>query len=195
MNFPAIALLEFSSIAVGIEAGDAMVKRAPVSKIQTGTVHPGHYLVLVAGDVASVEEAFAAGQAVGKTALRDALFLPNVHPNVVAALGGQRQLAQEDALGILETTSVSSAILAADAGVKGAEVALLQLRLADGLGGKGLVYFHGLIADVETAVALGSEIAKNQLVQQMVIPQLHAEMWENVNGNGRFGQHFGWEAA
>jgi microcompartment protein CcmL/EutN len=193
MNFPAIALLEFSSIAVGIEAGDAMVKRAPVSKIQTGTVQPGYYLVLVAGDVASVEEAFAAGKAVGKTALRDALFLPNVHPDVVAALGGQRQTAQEDALGILETNSVSCAILAADAGVKGAEVALLQLRLADGLGGKGLVYFHGLVADVETAVALGSEIAKNQLVQQMVIPQLHTEMWENVNGNGRFGQHFGWE--
>ena len=195
MDFPALALLEFSSIAAGIEAGDAMVKRAPVSKIQSGTVQPGHYLVLVAGDVASVEEAFAAGKETGQSALRDALFLPNVHPAVVRALGGQRQAAQEDALGIIETTSVASAILAADAGVKGAEVALLQLRLADGLGGKGLLYFHGLLADVETAVALGAAIAHKQLIRQMVIPQLHAEMWENVNGNGRFGYHFGWEAA
>ena len=195
MDFPALALLEFSSIAAGIEAGDAMVKRAPVSKIQSGTVQPGHYLVLVAGDVASVEEAFAAGKETGQSALRDALFLPNVHPAVVRALGGQRQAAQEDALGIIETTSVASAILAADAGVKGAEVALLQLRLADGLGGKGLLYFHGLLADVETAVALSAAIAHKQLIRKMVIPQLHAEMWENVNGNGRFGYHFGWEAA
>ena len=193
MDFPALALLEFSSIAAGIQAGDAMVKRAPVSKIQSGTVQPGHYLVLVAGDVASVEEAFAAGKDVGQADVRDALFLPNVHPAVVRALGGQRQVAQEDALGIIETTSVASAILAADAGVKGAEVALLQLRLADGLGGKGLLYFHGLVADVETAVALSAATAHNQLVRQMVIPQLHAEMWENVNGNGRFGHHFGWE--
>jgi bacterial microcompartment shell protein len=192
MNFPAIALLEFSSIAAGIEAGDAMVKRAPVSQIQAGTVQPGHYLVLVVGDVASVEEAFAAGKETGQAALRDALFLPNVHPHVVAALGSKRQRALEDALGIVETTTVASAILAADVGVKGAEVSLLQLRLADGLGGKGLVYFHGLVADVETAVALSSTVAQQQLVRQMVIPQLHAEMWENVNGNGRFGDHFGW---
>ncbi|MCA9901646.1 MAG: BMC domain-containing protein [Ardenticatenaceae bacterium] len=195
MDFPALALLEFSSIAAGIEAGDAMVKRAPVSKIQTGTVQPGHYLVLVVGDVASVEEAVAAGKEVGQAALRDALFLPNVHPDVVIALGGRRQAGHEDALGIIETTSVASAILAADAGVKGAEVSLLQLRLADGLGGKGLVYFHGLVADVETAVAIATISAQNQLVKQRVIPQLHTEMWENVNGYGRFGQHFGWDAA
>ena len=195
MDYPAIALLEFSSIAAGIEAGDAMVKRAPVHKIQAGTVQPGHYLVLVVGDVASVEEAFAAGKQAGQAALRDTLFLPNVHPEVVASLSGKRQAAQDDALGVIETISVASAIVAADAGVKGAEVSLLQLRLADGLGGKGLVYFHGLVADVETAVSLSATIAQNQLVQQMVIPQLHAEMWDNVNGYGRFGQHFGWEPA
>ncbi len=194
MDFPALALLEFSSIAAGIEAGDAMVKRAPVSTIQSGTVQPGYYLVLVAGDVASVEEAVAAGRETGQAALRDTLFLPNVHPDVVAALGGQRQMAAEDALGIIETQTVASAIQAADAGVKGAEVTLLQLRLADGLGGKGLVFFHGLLADVATAVSLSAATAHNQLVRQMVIPQLHAEMWQNVNGNGRFGQHFGWEA-
>lgn len=194
-DFPAIALLEFSSIAAGIEAGDAMVKRAPVSQIQTGTVQPGHYLVLVVGDVASVEEAFTAGKETGQAALRDCLFLPNVHANVVAALSGTRQVGQEDALGVVETTSVASAIIAADAGVKGAEVSLLQLRLADGLGGKGLIYFHGLVADVETAVSISATTARNHLVRQMVIPQLHAEMWDNVNGYGRFGQHFGWEAA
>lgn len=195
MDYPSIALLEFNSIAAGIEAGDAMVKRSPVHQIQAGTVQPGHYLVLVTGDVASVEEAFAAGKETGQSALRGTLFLPNVHPDVVAALGGRRQTAVTDALGIVETTTVASGILAADAGVKGAEVSLLQLRLADGLGGKGLVYFHGMVADVETAVSLGSAAAQQQLVQQMIIPQLHAEMWENVNENGRFGEHFGWPAA
>ncbi len=195
MDFPAVALLEFNSIAAGIEAGDAMVKRAPVQTIQTGTVQPGHYLVLVAGDVASVEEAFAAGRQTGQASLRDTLFLPNVHPDVVAALRGRRQAAQSDALGVIETRSVATAILAADAGVKGAEVSLLHLRLADGLGGKGLVYFQGLVADVETAVSLSAAAAHNHLLRQMIIPQLHAEMWENVNGYGRFGQHFGWEPA
>jgi len=44
---PAIALLEFDSIAIGVRAGDAMVKRAPVEITYAGTVHPGKYLVLV----------------------------------------------------------------------------------------------------------------------------------------------------
>lgn len=191
---PAIALLEFSSIATGIEAGDAMIKRAPVDRILAGTVQPGHYLVLVSGDVAPVEEALSAGRETGSADLRDTLFLPNVHPSVVTALAGELQIRPVDALGVVETQTVASAIQAADAGVKGAEVNLLRLRLADGLGGKGLVLFTGLVADVETAVEIGSAIAQEQLLRQVVISQLHDEMWQSVNRNGRFGGHFGWEA-
>nr|MCU0234266.1 BMC domain-containing protein [Thermoanaerobaculales bacterium] len=79
---PAIALLELDSIAIGVRAGDAMVKRAPVEVTYAGTVHPGKYLVLVGGDVASVEEAYAAGLAAGAGALVDRIFLPAVHPEV-----------------------------------------------------------------------------------------------------------------
>lgn len=195
MDFPALALLEFNSIAIGIMAGDAMVKRAPVSRIQTGTVQPGHYLVLVVGDVAPVQEAVQAGKEAGQSALRDMIFLPHVHPEVVRALGGERQAQEADALGVVETQTVAAAIHAADAGVKGADVTLLQLRLADGLGGKGLVLFTGLVADVETAVALGTAVASSHLLRQAIIPQLHPEMWDNVNRHGRFGGHFSWEPA
>jgi microcompartment protein CcmL/EutN len=191
---PAIALLEFSSIATGIEAGDAMVKRAPVERILSGTVQPGNYLVLVSGEVAPVEEAFNAGRETGSADLRDTLFLPNVHPSVVTALAGELEIRPVDALGVVETQTVASAIQAADAGVKGAEVNLLRLRLADGLGGKGLVLFTGRVADVETAVAIGSAAAQEQLLRQVIISQLHDEMWQSVNRNGRFGEHFGWEA-
>jgi len=191
---PAIALLEFSSIAVGIEAGDAMIKRAPVERIHSGTVQPGHYLVLVSGEVADVEEAVSAGQETGGSELRDTLFLPNVHPAVVTSLSGELQIGPADALGIVETYTVAASIHAADAGVKGAEVTLLQLRLADGLGGKGLVLFTGLVADVEAAVEIGSSAAREQLLRQVVIAQLHDEMWDNVSLQGRFGNHFGWEA-
>jgi len=196
MTYPALALLEFNTIVAGIEAGDAMIKRAPVEQIRSGTVQPGHYLVLVTGDVASVEEAVAAGQETGQAGLRDSLFLPNVHPDVVAALANSArpQPAPGDALGVVETHTVASAILAADAGLKGAEVGLLQLRLADGLGGKGLALFRGLVADVEAAVALGAAVAQQHLLRQVVIAQLHDEMWPNVSGAGRFGAHFNWEA-
>ena len=195
MSEPALALLEFNSIAIGIEAGDSMVKRAPVGRIVTGTVQPGHFLVMVTGDVAAVEEAVAAGKEMGQAALADWVFLPHVHPDVVVALAGEGQTTVDDALGVIETYTVAASILAADAGLKGADVKLVQLRLADGLGGKGLALFTGVVADVEAAVEIGSAVSTQHLVRQVVIPQLHEEMWENVRGDGRFGTHFNWRAS
>ena len=185
---PALALLEFSSIAAGIQAADAMVKRAPIDVIKAGTVQPGKYLVLIGGQVADVEESLAAGREVGGTAAVDFVYLPQVHPEVVEAIGGGRVPEVTDALGVVETTTVAAAIHAADAGIKGAEVRLVEVRLADGLGGKGIVLFSGLVADVEAAVEIGVGVLEQPslLVRQVVIPQLHPEMWENVSDATRF---------
>jgi len=186
---PALALLEFSSIATGIQAADAMVKRAPIDVIRAGTVQPGKYLVLVGGQVADVEESLAAGREVGGAAVVDLVYLPQVHPEVVDAIAGGRVPQVTDALGVVETTTVAAAIHAADAGIKGAKVRLVEVRLADGLGGKGIVFFSGLVADVEAAVEIGVGVLERPdlLVRQVVIPQLHPEMWENVADATRFG--------
>jgi len=192
---PALALLEFESVAVGIRAGDAMVKRAPIDQIYSGTVQPGHYLVMVTGDVASVEEAVDAGQIAGGAQLTDQVYLPHVHRGVVRGLIGGRELAEQDAMGVLETTTVAAAIVAADAGLKAAEVNLWQLRLADGLGGKGLALFSGRVEDVEAAMVAAVEKAASQLKWQVIIPQLHDEMRQNMARSGRFGDHFEWKMA
>ncbi len=192
MTAPALALLEFHSIAAGIEAGDAMVKRAPVERILAGTIQPGHFLVLVTGEVADVTEAVDAGLLVAAEFVRDRLLLPNVHPGVVAALRGERATADAESLGIVETATAAAGILAADAGLKGAEVRLNQLRLGDGLGGKGLALFGGSVSDVEAAVAIGGDVVSDQVIRRAVIARLHGEMWDNVNGSGRFGDHFAW---
>ena len=185
---PALALIDFGSVAAGIEAADAMAKRAQIDVIRAGTVQPGRYLVLIGGAVADVEESLAAGRAVGGPAVLDHVFLPHVHPEVVAAIGGGRVPAPEDALGVVETATAAAVIHAADAGVKGADVRLVEVRLADGLGGKGIVLFSGLVADVQTAVELGVGALERpeQLVRSVVIPRLHPSMWENVADATRF---------
>lgn len=190
---PALALIELSSIAAGIQAGDAMVKKAPVATLRSGTVQPGKFLVLIGGALADVEESLTAGLESGGKAVLDHLLLPNVHAEVVRAVGGGREVKASDALGIIETSTVAAAIHAADAGIKGAEVTLLEVRLADGLGGKGLTLFTGAVADVESAIEIGAEkVAPGLLVQQVVIAQLHAEMADNVNASTRFGARLGW---
>jgi microcompartment protein CcmL/EutN len=178
---PALAIVEFDSIAVGIEAGDAMVKRAPLGVINSGTVQPGKYLVLIAGDVASVEESLAAGLALGGDAVVDTVFLPDIHPDVVAAIRGGRRFDNGEALGIIETRTVAAIIAAADAAVKGATVTAARIQMADGLGGKGYALFGGILSEVEAAVAAGiGALAARQLVTSVVIAQLHEEMREDV---------------
>jgi microcompartment protein CcmL/EutN len=183
---PALALIEFDSIAAGIEAGDAMAKKAPVARIVAGTVQRGKYLVLVAGEVGDVEESYAIGLAWGAGCVLDSVILPGVHPHVADAVGRQRRPEPIEALGIVETRTVAAAIAAADAGIKGAEVNLLEVRLADGLGGKGLVFFSGLVHDVEAAVRIASDIVAPAVVHATVIPQLHPEMAANILGDTRW---------
>jgi microcompartment protein CcmL/EutN len=185
---PALALIEFDSVAAGVEAGDAMAKKAPVARVVSGTVHSGKFLVMVTGEVADVEESYAAGLEVGAGAVLDGVFLPGVHPHVADAVGQQRRPEPVDALGIIETRTVAAAIAAADAGIKGAEVNLVEVRLADGLGGKGLVFFSGLVHDVEAAVRIGVECvsATAVLVHAVVIPQLHADMANNLLADTRW---------
>jgi len=187
---PALALIDFSSIASGIEAADAMVKQAPIDTIRAGTVQPGRYLVLIGGAVADVEESLATGRTVGGADVLDFVFLPNVHPGVVKAITGRRFPAPNDALGVIETSTAAAAIQAADAGLKSAHVRLVEVRLADGLGGKGIVFFSGEVADVEVAV-VSSVDALDQpdlVVQKVVIPQLHTDMWDNVSSATPFSQ-------
>jgi microcompartment protein CcmL/EutN len=144
---PAIALLEFESISAGIVAGDAMVKAAPIGTVYAGTVHPGKYLVLVSGDTASVEEAMAAGVEASAPALTDRVFLPDIHPDVTSAVVGNAPRAPvgDEALGIVESTSVAGVLDCADAGIKAAQVELAGIRLADGLGGKAYLLFSGVV--------------------------------------------------
>lgn len=184
---PALGLLELESIAAGIEVGDAMAKRAPIEVLRAGTVHPGKYLVLVGGEVADVEEALEAGREIGGLDVRDTVFLPNIHADVVAGARGVRQVAEAEALGVIETATVPAVIRAADAGLKGAHVRLLELRLADDLGGKGYLLFGGVISEVEAAVEAGlAAVGEARGLHSRVIAQLHDEMAAELAADARF---------
>jgi microcompartment protein CcmL/EutN len=188
---PALALLEFDSIAAGIVAADAMVKASPIGTIYSGTVQPGKYLVLVSGDTASVEESIDAGADSGGASLVDSMFLPDVHPSVSAAVVSAVPGAgfTGEALGIVETASVAAVLASSDAGVKAAAVDLIAIRMADGLGGKGYALYSGPVAEVEAALEAASEVAAGAgaLLRSEIVPQLHEEVAANIERELRFG--------
>jgi len=187
---PAVAMIEFASIAVGITTGDAMVKASPIGSIYAGTVHPGKYLVLVSGDTASVDEALQVGLEIGGSSILDSIFLPDIHPAVTGAIAGADEAAwvSGDSLGIVETDRVATILQAADAGVKAAFVELSAVRMADGLGGKSYVLFSGEVAEVEAAVEAAESWSSDagHLLEAIVIAQLHDEMASNLRSDLRF---------
>ena len=103
----ALALLEFETTAAGVLASDRMVKRAPIALLRCGTIHPGRFLILVGGSVASTEEAYVIGVRLGEGdgTLRGNVFLGDVHPNLHDAVLGERADLAGDALGVVETRS------------------------------------------------------------------------------------------
>ena len=174
--------------AGGIHAADAMVKRAPIALLKAGTVQPGHYLVLIGGSVASVEEAYGEGVGVGAGCLLDSVLLPDVHAEVHDAILGARRALTAEALGVLETRGTASLLRAADAGVKGADVSIAEIRLADDLGGRAFVLFDGPLPDVESALAIGrSRLDERQILNLALMPRLDENLRGLLSAGTRFG--------
>ena len=131
-----LGLLETSSIARGVEAGDAMLKAADVRLLKAGPVCPGKYTVVISGEVAAVAAAMDAGKAQAGASLVDDLTIASLDPQVTAAIAGCVPPAVVTALGVMEFFSIAAAVVAADLAAKAADVNLLEVRLGLGIGGK-----------------------------------------------------------
>ncbi|NQV15177.1 BMC domain-containing protein [bacterium] len=187
---PALALIELDSIPCGILTADAMLKEAPISILKSGTVHNGKYLILLGGSVASVEMAFSKGLAKGHEHLLDAVFLPDIHPSVYAACLGERQTCGSEALSVIEMATVAAILQSADAAVKGAKVELVELRLADDLGGKSIAIYSGKVEAVEMALNLSEQALDNReiILSQSIIPSVDPELAEQINTSSYFSK-------
>ncbi len=185
----AIALLEFETIAAGVLASDVMVKRSPVALLRCGTIHPGRFLILVGGSVASTEEAYAAGLQVGESqgALSGKVFLGDVHPSLHDAVLGIRCNVEGDSLAVVETRSSPALLAAVDAAVKSTPVVLSEVRLGDDLGGHALALMSGELFDVEAALDICSERAGEQLLARTLLPRLDPDLRSILDQGTRFG--------
>ncbi len=180
----ALGLLELDSIAAGVEVADAMVKMAPVEFVDAFMTTPGKYVVMVHGDPSSVRSSLDAGRAMAHGALLDTLYIPFLHPQVLPALRQEVRLEALDAVGLVETTSVASGVLAADDAAKAAGIRLVHLHVARGIGGKSILLLEGALHDVQAAVAVAAERARAslRLASTRIIPQPHPDLAARLAG-------------
>lgn len=178
----AIGLYELNSVARGVETADAMLKAGFVELLGAHPICPGKYLILIGGEIADINTSMAAGAETGGECITDRLILPNVHPTVFPAILGTTKVDILEAIGIIETFSCPSCVIAADAAAKAALVDLVEVRLGTGLGGKAFLTLTGQVGAVKAAINRGVELIADQgvLVQHVVIPQPHRKLYQAI---------------
>ena len=178
----AIGLVEVKSVAKGIKVTDEMLKSAGVFLIQSGSVCPGKFVTIVGGSLSSIQASVDRAASVAEDSLIDKFVIGRLGEKVFEAMCGTANVKERKALGIIETFTAASAILAADAAVKTANVSLIEVRVARGMGGKCFVTMTGEVSDVKAAASAGARVAAKDgvLIGTEVIANPHPELWEEI---------------
>ncbi|MFT4628056.1 MAG: microcompartment protein CcmL/EutN [Myxococcota bacterium] len=171
-------MLDIRDIPRGLLALDLLVKEAEVQLLSAGTVQDGRYLILFGGAVEPTQYAFRRACEAAGAALTDSVLLPWAEDRIVPGILDATHLpaASGDTLGVMQLGSSPTMLRAVDAALKGAHVELLQLRLADGLGGRALATVCGETTDVEAAL----EVALDAIPAR---PDWSSAIIRNVDGD------------
>jgi microcompartment protein CcmL/EutN len=175
-------MLEYKSVSAGIQSCDAVMKAADVRLIYSMPVCAGKYIVIVQGDTGAVNAAIEAGREVSPFNIVDSIIIPNLHKDIFPALTASGNVGGINALGSIESYSVSATIIAADIALKTADISMIEIRLAKGLGGKSYFNFTGEVGAVrESEKASVKYLEENGwLVYSCVIPNPHPSLAEKL---------------
>lgn len=178
----AIGMVEYKSVAIGIEAADTMLKAARIDILEAQTVCPGKYIVLISGDISAVETAVKATKDQFEVHLIDSFVLGNPHDSIFSAMYGTAEIKEIQALGIMETFSAASIIVAADVVAKTSAVELIELRIAKGMCGKSYLLVTGKVEAVNTAIKQAKvEVGEDGMfLESAVIASPHKKLMEKV---------------
>jgi microcompartment protein CcmL/EutN len=190
-KYPAIAVIEFSSIADGIFTTDALLKKAPISMIKSGTVSHGRYLTIFGGTTGSVGESLSEALVVGSGSVLDHAFLPDVHAKVHDAVFGKRTECTQESVAILETDTISANVRAAELALKGTEVSLVEIRLADyEMSGKAISVYNGALHEIEAAMNIASDFlrGRKEFTRHRIIARPHEILAEQLDGGTKFAE-------
>lgn len=173
----AIGLVEFCSIAKGIEVADHMLKSANIELITAVPTCPGKYMTLVHGDISAVANAVKAAEQLGGEFMNDSLVIPNVDEQIFPAIACTAEIDRIQAIGVIESFAIPTLIQAADICVKAADVELMEIRLGTGIGGKSFLIMTGDVSDVNASTEAGVNMIKDSgnLVHYVVIPSPHKD--------------------
>ena len=180
--YRSIGVIELKSIPKGVEAADAALKSAGIDMVSAHPSCPGKYEIILTGSISDVDAAVTHVKTRFEGYVIDSAIMGRIDEQVIKALFGTNTGEKSGSLGLIETFSAASAIKAADIAVKTARVAIYDLRVSRGMGGKGIVMLTGDVGDVTAAVEAGANYAVDiaTLSSKAVIASPHKDLWDQI---------------
>lgn len=178
----AIGMVEYKTVSTGMKVSDLIVKTADVELIQAQTVCPGKFIILFTGDLSAVKVSVDAAKSQYPEQLIDSFVLGNPHESLFRALTCTAEIEQVQSLGVIETFSGASAIVAADLAAKTAHVTVFEIRVARGMCGKSYVLLSGTVAAVTESVEAAVKRAGEEglLLDYAIIPSPSKEFVQTL---------------
>jgi microcompartment protein CcmL/EutN len=187
---PALGMLELCSIAQGIFACDVALKKSTVTLQWASAFQPGKYAFLLKGGEDEVKEALEAAEKASAVFKIDSLLLTQPHPQLIDLINQENETqkskffeqAQKEALGLIETYSLTAALRAADSALKESDIQGLELSLSTHLGGKGFFAFCGKLESVEASLQKAVlQAPKAMIMHQQCIARPDANLyWQGM---------------
>ena len=170
---------------------DAILKKAPIAMIKSGTVSSGRFLTIFGGTTGSVGESLTEALTVGAGSILDHTFLPDIHLAVHDAVLGKRAACEQEAIAILETDTVAANVHAAEAALKGTEVALVEIRLAEyEMSGKAISVYNGTLHEIQAAMNIAGDTLRGRSAfsRHRIIARPHDTLIEQLDATTRFAE-------
>jgi microcompartment protein CcmL/EutN len=179
-----IGLLELCSVAKGVEVADAVLKEADVEMLFATNVQDGKYVMLFTGSVRDVESSTARGAQLAGADLVDRLVIQQIDEQVVPMLKrkGGKINGVLDAIGVVETSTVASSIVACDLALKTGDRRPDRLPDRERARREELLRRHRRGERRAQRGRRGSAdgAGANQLVRDVVIPSPHADLVKHL---------------
>lgn len=175
-----LGVVEAKTIASGVRVADEMLKIADVKLVRASTICSGRYLIFVSGKQADVE--MAVGHARLTNKLTGNFVISGVSPELVMVLKKRVAIKTSQAIGLVEASTVSSGIAAADIAVKSADICLLRLVAGLGICGKSYFIFSGELTAVTEANNMAKEFLGTKYIESTVLARPEPDVVKAIIG-------------
>lgn len=182
MLIDAIGIIELNSIAKGYEVADKISKASFVELVMCKTTCPGKFLIIVSGDVSSVNTSIETSKEISGKSEVASFVINNPHEDILKNIN-RRIINKENinSIGVVEHSSIASSMRVLDKALKSADVELIKFIPGNLIGGRSYFIISGELSSIKESIENSlNEIGKDRLINFSIISAPSIELIQTL---------------